>query len=90
VYKAIIGFFISPVKVTKQFREDAAKKDYWPNVGAQINQSHHWTQFKCPIGNIPSRLPGCESSREASSFQTKARRMPKTSLTLADKEGSLY
>ncbi|MBP6744101.1 SGNH/GDSL hydrolase family protein [bacterium] len=44
VYKAIIGFFISPVKVTKQFREDAAKKDYWPNVGAQI--------FKATIGSI--------------------------------------
>ncbi|MDP3510405.1 MAG: SGNH/GDSL hydrolase family protein [Candidatus Melainabacteria bacterium] len=43
-YKAIIGFFISPVKVTKQFREDAAKKDYWPNVGAQI--------FKATIGSI--------------------------------------
>ncbi|CAN5141712.1 hypothetical protein BH11CYA1_BH11CYA1_29920 [soil metagenome] len=55
LYKAVIGFFISPVKVSKQWREEASKKEFWPNTAALI--------YKSTIGAIHIELPSWESTK---------------------------
>jgi len=53
VYKAVIGFFISPVKVSKQFTHDLAQPGFWPKVGAQI--------YNATIGTI--QMPNWQSTK---------------------------
>ena len=61
VYKAIIGFFISPVKVSKQWREDISKKDFWPNTGAAVYQatigSIQWPNWQYTKPQAPVASP---------------------------------
>ena len=59
VYKAVIGFFISPVKVFKQFTHDSAQQGYWPNFGAQI--------YSATIGTI--QMPNWQSTKPVAALK---------------------
>jgi hypothetical protein len=59
VYKAIINFFISPVKTFKQFSKDAAQPQYWSSVAEQANKA----VVETIKAQIQKQLPGWETSK---------------------------
>lgn len=59
VYKAVINFFISPVKTFKQFSKEAAQPQYWTTVADQVGKAI----IQTIKAQIQKQMPGWETSK---------------------------